>query len=350
MKGLTILCALALVTALVARPLRAQQTQTGQTQSFSPASGSGDATSGGGAKDYPLGPGDVVELRVFGEPQFDGAYDVDTEGRITVPFVEQPIDARCRNIAQIRKDVVTALAKFIRSPQFYMRVKEQHSRRPAVVYGAVRQPLRFEMHRRAKLLELLSNSGGVTEQNNGTIQITHTEQSVCPEADEIGDTQAGVQGTDEIGVPFSVYRLTDLKLGKPEANPFIRPGDIVYIAEASPIYITGSVVSPQGLYLREDLTLTTALAMVGGVRKEANANQIRIYRLKPGGGERETLVVDYRAIQKKKAQDMKLQAYDVIDVPESGPFSPHRLPQILAGMITSTVGSFGNVVPMRILY
>src|SRR5438045_2810717 len=181
MKGLTSLCALALVLALIALPLRAQQPQTGQTQSFSPASGSGDATSGGGAHAYPLGPGAVVELRVVGEPQFDGAYDVDTEGRITVPFVEQPIDARCRNIAQIRKDVVTALGKFIRSPQVYMRVKEQHSRRPSVVYGAVRAPTQFPMHRRARLLELLSNSGGVTDQNNGTIQITHTEQSVCQE-------------------------------------------------------------------------------------------------------------------------------------------------------------------------
>jgi polysaccharide export outer membrane protein len=343
MKGLKILCALALLTALVALPLRAQQ--TGQQQSYSPAGGTGDAVRGG-AKDYPLGPGDVVELRVFGEPQFDGAYDVDVDGKLTVPFIEQPIDARCRNISQIRKDVVTALAKFIRSPQVYMRVREQNSRRPAVVYGAVRQPLRFEMHRRARLLELLSNSGGVTEQANGTIQITHTEQSVCPEPDEIADAQAGVQGTDALGVPFSIYRVNDLKLGKAEANPFIRPGDIVYIAEASPIYVTGSVVSPQGLYLREELTLTTALAMVGGVRKEANANKVRIYRQKA----KDPIVVDYRAIQRKKAEDVKLQPYDVIEVPEANAFSPGRLPQLLTGMITGGISSFANVIPMRVIY
>ena len=350
MKGLTIFCALAFVTALVALPLRAQQPQTGQTtQAFSPAPGTGDAVSNG-AKDYPLGPGDVVELRVFGEPQFDGSYDVDDEGRLVVPFVEQPIDARCRNINQIRKEVVTALAKFIRSPQVYMRVKEQHSRRPAVVYGAVRQPLRFEMHRRARLLELLSNSGGVTEQANGTIQVTHTEQSVCPEPDEIGDARSGVQGVDALGVPFSVYRVNDLKLGKAEANPFIRPGDIVYIAEASPIYITGSVVSPQGLYLREEMMLSTALAMVGGVRKEAKTSEVRIYRQKEGGGTRELITADYRAIQKKKAPDVKLQPYDVIEVPEAGVFSAKRLPQLLTGMISGGISSFANVIPMRVIY
>ncbi len=353
MKACKILCALALLTALIALPLRAQQ-PTGQ-QSFSPpadsATGTPDAISGGGgSKDYPLGPGDVLELRVFGEPQFDGTYDVDDEGKVTIPFIDQALDVRCRHIKEVRKEVVTALTKFLRSPQVYMRIKEQHSRRPAVVYGSVRTPLRFEMHRRARLLELLSNSGGVTEQNSGTIQVTHTETSVCQEPDEIGDTQSGVQGVDALGVPFTVYRVADLKQGKAEANPYIRPGDIVYVAEASPVYITGSVIAPQGLYLREEMTLTTALAMVGGVRKEAKATEVHIYRLKPGGGERDRLVVDYRAIQKKKAPDVALNAYDVIEVPEAGTFSAQRLPQILTGLITSGLGGLATNAPLRVLY
>lgn len=352
MKAYKIFCALALLTTLVALPLRAQQ-PTGQ-QSFSPpidsAAGAADAVSSGGGKDYPLGPGDVIELRVFGEPQFDGAYDVDDEGKVTIPFIEQPLDVRCRHIKEVRKEVITALAKFLRSPQVYMRIKEQHSRRASVVYGAVRTPLRFEMHRRARLLELLSNSGGVTEQNNGTIQITHTETSVCQEPDEISESKSSVQGVDALGVPFTVYRVTELKEGKAEANPFIRPGDIIYVAEASPVYITGSVIAPQGLYLREEMTLTTALAMVGGVRKEAKTSEVHIYRQKPGGGQRERLVVDYRAIQKKKTPDVALQAYDVIEVPEAGAFSAQRLPQILTGLIGSSLGGLATNAPLRVLY
>src|SRR5205085_2262792 len=241
MNAVKILCALTLLTTLIVLPSAAQQ-PTGQAQPFIPTGDTSPATITssapdavmGGPKDYPLGPGDVVELRVFGEQQFDGVYQVDSDNNLTVPFIEQPINVRCRTIKDVRKDVVTALAKFLVNPQVYMNIKQQNSRPAAVVYGAVRTPRLFEMHRRARLLELISTSGGVTEQANGTIQITHREEAVCPEPDELTESKSAVQGTDASGlVPFSIYRVSDLKLGKAEGNPFIRPGDIVYVAEAS---------------------------------------------------------------------------------------------------------------------
>ncbi len=350
MKAVKIFCALALLTTLVTLPLQAQQ-PTGP-QSFGPAAsnaptGSDAVNTGGGSKDYALGPGDVIELRVFGEAQFDGTYDVDSEGKVTIPFIEKPLDVRCRHIAEVRKEVITALAKFLRSPQVYMRLKEQHSRPAAVVYGAVRMPLQFQMHRRARLLELISNTGGMTDQNNGTIQITHRETAVCPEPDEITEAQTGVQGMDASGlVPFSTYRVSDLKLGKPEANPFIRPGDIVYVAEASPIYITGAVVSPQGLYLREHMSLTTALAMVGGLRKEAKTSQVLIHRQKPDGSGRDLITADYRKIQKKQQADIELQPYDVIEVGEKG----LSITDVILGFAKTGVTSAVQSGGVRILY
>ncbi|MFL6212200.1 MAG: polysaccharide biosynthesis/export family protein [Pyrinomonadaceae bacterium] len=350
MNAVKTLCALTLLLALVALPLGAQQS-TGQTPSFSPASAGGppDIVGPGGSKDYPLGPGDVVELRVFGEAQFDGSYDVDDEGKLIIPFIEQPLDARCRHINQIRKDIVTALAKFIRSPQVYLRVKEQRSRRPAVVYGAVRAPTQFPMHRRARLLELLSNSGGVTDQNNGTIQITHTEQSVCQEPDEIGDATSGVQGMESAAtLPFTVYKVAELKQGKPEANPFIRPGDIVYVAEAAPIYVIGAVTSPQGVYLRPGLTLTRALAMVGGIRKDAKTSEVRIYHQKEGSVDNApAFIADFRKIQRNQIPDVVLQPYDVIEVPEKGTSAK----DVLIGLIktagnTAAQGAGYRVIPI----
>src|ERR1041384_7368310 len=87
MNAVKIFCVLALLLALVGLPLRAQQPSG---QSFSPSpdnAGAGDAVNGG-SKDYPLGPGDVLELRVFGETQFDGPYSVDEDGFIRFPFIE----------------------------------------------------------------------------------------------------------------------------------------------------------------------------------------------------------------------------------------------------------------------
>ena len=80
-----------------------------------------------------------------------------------------------------------------------------------------------------------------------------------------------------------MYKVSDLKQGKYEANPYIRPGDIVYVSEATPIYVTGSVVQPANLYLREEMTLTRALAIVGGVRKTCCCNPTTLLKCRRRG-------------------------------------------------------------------
>ena len=74
---------------------------------------------------------------------------------------------------------------------------------------------------------------------------------------------------DGTKIPLQIIKISELRAGMPEANPVIRPGDYVLVTEAEPVYITGAVLSPGGLYLRDQLMLSRALAMVGGPRKEA---------------------------------------------------------------------------------
>jgi polysaccharide export outer membrane protein len=301
-------------------------------------------------REYLLGPNDVVELRVFGEPQFDGAFAVDSEGKLVVPFVEEPLMAQCRSVKEIRKDVESALSRFLKNPRIYLTVKDEKSRTPAIVYGAVRSPAPYEMRRPARLLELISKSGGVTEQQSGTIQISHTQPLLCPEPDEmqIASQEAAV-GEDSLGLPFSVYRVEDLRLGKSEANPYIRPGDVIYVAEALPIYVTGSVVQPANLYLKEGMTLSRAISIVGGP-KNAKESQVRIYRQKPGALKSETLTVDYKAIKQGKKPDIALQPYDIIEVPENGVWSAKGVAKMLTGLATSGAASIVSSGGTRILY
>jgi polysaccharide export outer membrane protein len=296
---------------------------------------------------YLLGPNDVLELRVFGEPQFDGEFTVEEEGVVLFPFIDEPVVAKCRDVNGIRKDVAKALGKFLKQPRVYLRVKDQKSRKPATVYGAVRTPMNYEMRRPARLLELLSNSGGVTEQHNGLIQIWHTEPPLCDEvpAPAVAKNEAG---EDELGRPFKIYRVSDLKLGKAEANPYIRHGDLVQVLEASPIYIVGNVVQPTGLYLKEGMTLTRALATVGGVR-EANESKVKIYRLNLSTMKQEQIIVDFKAIKQNKSPDVVLQAYDIIEVPKKG-FDAKSVMDLVLGVARNAGQSVGAGVGTRIVY
>jgi len=342
----SLLLVIAFVCALVGS-VYAQESQSQQT-SAPPPSPSMDIQ---GTKTYLLGPGDVVDIRVFGQPDLSSSAQVDGDGNLSaLPFLEMPIRAKCRTDKDVQKDITVAYAKFINNPQVSVRVSEKNSRQPATVFGAVRQATRVEMKRKVRLNELMAVSGGFTERAAGTIQILHTEPLMCPEAGEEAEA-APIDGTR---IPLQVVTISDLRSGKPEANPVIRPGDYVLVTEAEPVYITGAVLSPGGIYLRDGLTLSRALAMVGGARKEAKLNDVKIYRQIPGSTKQDILHVDVAAIRKNSQADFVLQPYDTIEVGESSIFSSQRIGQTLVGAltgsITGAISSTGTYLPMRVIY
>lgn len=298
-----------------------------------------------GIRGYLLGPGDVVDVRVFGQPELNAVAEVDGDGNLSsLPFLD-PIRAKCRTEKEVQKDIAAAYAKYLKNAQISVRITERKSRPPATVFGAVRQPSQVLMLRAVRLNELISKSGGFTERSSGTIQILHTEPVMCPAPGEEADA-APTDGS----IPFKIVQIGDLKANKPGANPFIRPGDYISVTEAEPVYITGSVATPQGIYMRDRLTLSTALAMVGDVSKDAKTNDVIIRRVKAGSDEREIIRVDYAAIKKNQKPDILLQAYDWIEVRESSPFSGARLGQTLLSGFTQAITSAGNMLPMRVLY
>jgi polysaccharide export outer membrane protein len=351
MKHRSLLLALAL--CLAAPVALAQGPSAGsQTASASISPAAGAALDAMGIKKYLLGPGDVLDLRVYDEPQFSGPLVVNDEGKIEVPFVDEPIPATCRTDREIKKDIVAALAKYIKRPQVSLRVTEMKSRPAAVVFGAVRVPQRVDMKKRARLLELLAFSGGVTEQAGGNVQIFHTEPVMCaePGVEDLAKPIDVYKPTDETQVAYEVYSLPDLRAGKPEANPIVRPGDIVIVQESQPVYMTGAVKSPQGIFLGGGMQLKQAIAMVGGLSKEAKASQIVIWRRKVGVAEPEKILVNFNDIRKEKIPDIALQPYDIIEVPDGSGSLGSTLKGFLMGGVAGAATNSLGVLPMRVLY
>jgi polysaccharide export outer membrane protein len=305
-----------------------------------------------GIKKYLLGPGDVLDLRVYNEPQFNGTLIVNDEGNLEVPFVETPIPAQCRSDREIKQDVVKALSKYLNKPQVSLQIREMRSRPPAVVFGAVRAPSRVQMQRRVRLLDLLATTGGVTESAGGNIQVFHTEPLLCPDPEEdIAKPVASFAPGDATEVRYDLYSLTDLKLGKPEANPVMRPGDIIIVTEAQPIYITGAVVAPQGVYLRDGkMSLKQAIAMVGGLRREAKASAIIIWRNKKDSKEPEKMVINFNDIKKEKSPDIALMPYDIIEVPDNSGSLGIRLRDMVIGGASGGITSVAQTLPLRVIY
>jgi polysaccharide export outer membrane protein len=301
-----------------------------------------------GIKKYLLGPGDVLDIRFFGQSEMNTSAQVDSDGNLSsLPFLEKPVLARCRTEKEVQQEIALAYSKLIKNPQISVRVVERNSRQPATVFGAVRQPTRVEMKRRIRLNELMAVAGGFTERAAGTIQILHTEPLMCPEPGE----EAEALPIDGTKIPLIIVKLSDLRSGRKDSNPIVRPGDYVLVTEAEPVYMTGSVMNPTGVYLRDNMTLGLALGMVGGPKKEAKLSEIKIWRLRPDSTDREMITVDYSAIKKSLKPDILLQAYDVIEVPEQGMFSLSRFPQtVLSALTGGLTQSLGTAIPNRVIY
>src|SRR5713101_4810532 len=295
-----------------------------------------------GVRNYLLGPGDVLDVRVFGQSDLNALAEIDGDGNITsLPFLEKPIRAQCLSEREVQKAIATAYAAYIRNPQVSVRISQRNSRPPATLYGAVRNPMLVTMMRRERLYELIARSGGVTERASGTVQVIHTQAEMCPEPGEVVIKR--VSATSSVDSQIESFKLREL--GNESGDPFIRPGDVVIVTEGEPIYVTGAVLAPQPLFMKDQLTLGRAIAMAGGPQRLANTGEVHIYRKKDGMIGQEDLKYNYDAIRKGRDKDVLLQPYDIIDVRNSGAFSGKNLKDLFLNMGKSSVG----ILPQRVL-
>lgn len=297
------------------------------------------------SRGYLIGPGDVIEGKVLGEEDFNFTATVDDDGKIEVPFSENPVQAMCKTERELRADITQLVSRYVRNPQVSVRVTERKSRPPVTIYGEVRQQQQIILTRQTRLLEILSFAGGVTERAGGIIQIFRPQPPLCASPKEVEEWHA--KATDDLGVPSMIYSLTSVKQGREESNPIVFPGDIIIVQRASPVYVIGEVMALREIPITENgLTLTEAIAQAGGFTRDAKTKEIRIRRLKQNSKDREVIVVNYDEIKKGNQKDIMLQPEDIVEVGKS----KKSIGETLLDIVTGGARSFTQVLPQRVLY
>jgi polysaccharide biosynthesis/export protein len=165
------------------------------------------------------------------------------------------------------------------------------------VFGAVRAPARLELRRRVRLAEVIAMAGGLTGRASGTVKVIHAD-------------------SDSPG-KLSTYVLSEVLRRDETANPYVEGGDIVVVTELDPIYVIGSVFTEREIYPKEPLTLTQAIKLAGGARRDAQITRVVINRHEKGIGF--SIRADLVAIRKHLAEDPILQPYDIVEIPGPGP-------------------------------
>lgn len=338
--------------------LGASQATSAQEQRPAPAAGEVAAAGAGTAADnvrqapaaasrYHIGPRDVLSVRVTAPDiiaQFSSdAMEVDECGMIPLLSVQNEEQSQVRaaglTTGELQEHLRKFYTKYKRNPQVVVKVKEYNSQ-PVAINGAIMRPGQFQMRRPVRLLELLQfYAGGPTERNGGRIQIAR--MPALGECDSpqtpAGTVPQAAQGEDAYEPQFLLLNLTDTLKGDEAANPYLQPGDVITLPEAKEAYVIGNVLRPGSVMLKDDkLTVTRAIAMVGGTMPDTKKGSVRIIRQDPGGGSQQEIPVDLAAIDKHKAEDVLLRPNDIIEVPVSG---GKRLFRTLMGTVVPSVGN-----------
>ncbi|HEY0172650.1 MAG TPA: SLBB domain-containing protein [Pyrinomonadaceae bacterium] len=312
-----------------------------------PAEASADGQRAAAGDRYRIGARDVLTIRVTAPdiiPQFSAeAMEVNECGMIPLLSVqnEERNEVRAAGMTtnELQEHLRQFYTKYKRNPQVVVKVREYNSQ-PVAINGAVVRPGQFQLRRPVRLLELLQfYAGGATEKSGGRVQIARMPAlAMCeakPEAAAPGAQAAAV--IDDASVPiFLSFKLEDTQKGDERANPFLQPGDVITLPEAKEAYVVGNVLRPGPIFLRDDhLTVSRAIAMVGGHMPDSKKEKVRIVRQEAGGASTREFFVDLEAIRNHKAEDVAVLPNDIIEVPVAG---GKRLLKSLIGVVVPSIG------------
>jgi polysaccharide export outer membrane protein len=295
------------------------------------------AVSGKSDVRYRIGAGDVLEVRLVKSPELSReAVRVDAQGMIRMPMLDEDIRAACLTEGELAREIATRYLKYKRNPHVDVFVKEYNSQ-PVALIGSVKIPGRFQLQRPVRLLELLSYAGGPSDNAGGRIQVVHSPmQSICE------NPAAAAAPDEDVAENFTYYTLSETMRGIDGSNPFVRPGDVISLPEADQAFIVGNVLRPMAIALREPITLSRAIAMAGGLMPDTKTDKIRLVRQPPGGSAKTELTIDLKAVRQRRAEDITLQAGDIVEVPTSG---GKRFLRTLTGTIAPAVSQ----LPVRVI-
>jgi polysaccharide export outer membrane protein len=241
-----------------------------------------------------LGPGDEMDIAVFGIPDLSRHVRVTTEGNIYLALLGWvPVSGLTVDEAQTRIETRLVDGGYVKDPQVLITVKE-YTHQAVSVIGDVAKPGLYPVLGSHTLLDVLLMAGGLGQKAGNDVTITHRDDPDHPVVVKVGlDLQSLDNKTAEV-----------------------LPGDIVSVSRAGIVYVVGEVNRPGGFVMENNtMKMAEAMALAAGPTRAAALNGTTILRKTPAGLEQ--ISVQVKKILQAKSPDQLLQPGDIVFVPTS---------------------------------
>jgi polysaccharide biosynthesis/export protein len=251
------------------------------------------------AGDYEVGPGDVIEVAVYGNDDLSRIPTVQTNGSISLPLLGE-VQVAGLTIAEVQRKITNLLAKdYLVNPQVEVKVKDYNSQYVSVV-GEVNSPGRKPIRGRMRLIDVLIEAGSFKTTASGQVMITRTDGAF-----EGGQRSISVRISSSASP--SAQDLVNLELP-------LKNGDIVTALPKSFVTVDGEVNRPGRYAIEADLTVTGAISLAGGLTRFGSGD-VKVRRTGAETGKTTILEVSLKDVRNGKKPDVPLLPNDVISVP-----------------------------------
>jgi polysaccharide biosynthesis/export protein len=241
-----------------------------------------------------IGPGDEVEISVYGAPDLSGHTRVSADGNIAMPLIDYVrIAGLSSSEAEATIEAKLRLNNILNDPQVSVYVKEYNSSGISVA-GEVAKPGFYSALGPHRLFDVLQAAGGPTDKAANEVMITHR-----------GEKDA-----------------TTLLISKNPAematsNVALQPGDTVVVPKAGIVYVLGEITRPGGYVLNSTggITVLQVVAVAGGPTHLASAGKTRLLHRTENGFQEQP--IDVKKLLRGKAHDVSLRNEDILFIPSS---------------------------------
>ena len=241
-----------------------------------------------------IGPGDDLDVTVYGAPDLSGHMRVSASGNISLPLIGYvriagltSSEAEGAIEAQLREKSV------VNEPQVSVFVKEYGSSGISVA-GEVVKPGFYSVLGPHRLFDVLQAAGGPTERASNRLLISHRGQ------------------TDVTTIILSKNPTEMLA-----SNVDLQPGDTIVIPRAGIVYVLGEVGRPGGYVMNATggITVLQVVAVAGGPNHLASAGKTRLLRKTDNGFQEQH--IDLKKLLRGKIHDVAVADEDILYIPSS---------------------------------
>jgi polysaccharide export outer membrane protein len=161
--------------------------------------------------DYLIGPGDILEILVWREPDLSRTITVRPDGKISLPLVDD-IQAAQGTLLQLKKRLTETLSGYVEQPSVYVMLQENRSKKIYMV-GKINSPGEYPLEKDMTVLQAIARAGGFAE---------------WAEKDDIIIVRKGPGSPgNQVHIKFDYDRVVSGKDVK--QNILLNPGDVIIV-------------------------------------------------------------------------------------------------------------------------